>query len=163
MPRNQAKSSIAIANLKVGRIEHQASNTVQEGQVIGTSPQAGATPAVNTPVTIIVSTGPPPVKVPDVTSETAGQAKAQLEGAPGQFTVTTTLEITTSAAPGTVIGQSPVGGSSVKPGSTINLVVAKAPATVAVPNVVGSKRGAAEAMRGAAGSPATVQRLSATT
>ena len=163
---NQAKSSIAIANLKVGRIEHQASNTVQEGQVIGTSPQAGATPAVNTPVTIIVSTGPPPVRVPDVTSETAGQAKAQLEGAPGQFTVTTTLEITTSAAPGTVIGQSPVGGSSVKPGSTINLVVAKAPAapaTVAVPNVVGSKRGAAEAMLGASGFPATVQSMDVTT
>jgi eukaryotic-like serine/threonine-protein kinase len=160
---NQAKSSIAIANLKVGRIEHQASNTVQDGQVIGTSPQAGATPAVDTPVTIIVSTGPPPVKVPDVTSETAGQAKAQLEGAPGQFTVTTTLEITTSAAPGTVIGQSPVGGSSVNPGSTINLVVAKAPATVAVPNVIGSKRGAAEAVLGAAGFPATVQRMDVTT
>ena len=93
---NQAKSAIQIANLKVGRIEQQSSTTVQEGQVIGTSPQAGATPGVNTPVTIIVSTGPPPVKVPDVTSETVGQAKAQLQAAPGQFTVTTTEQVSTT-------------------------------------------------------------------
>ena len=155
---NQAKSAIQIANLKVGRIEHQSNTTVNAGQVIGTSPQAGANPGVNTPVTIIVSTGPPPVKVPDVTSETVAQAKSSLEGPPGQFTVTTTSEISTTTTPGTVISQSPVGGSSVKPGTTVNLIVAKAPPTVAVPNVVGKKRGAAEAMLGAASFPATVQR-----
>ncbi len=154
----QAKSSIQIANLKVGRIERQSSTTVAVGQVIGTSPLAGATPGVNTPVTIIVSTGPPPVKVPDVTSETVAQAKSTLEGPPGQFTVTTTAEITTSATAGTVISQTPVGGSSVKPGTTVNLVVAKAPPTMAVPNVVGKKRGPAEATLGASGFPATVQR-----
>ncbi len=154
----QAKSSIQIANLKVGRIEHQSSTSVAAGQVIGTSPLAGATPGVNTPVTIIVSTGPPPVKVPDVTSETVAQAKSTLEGPPGQFTVTTISEITTSVTPGTVISQSPVGGSSVKPGTTVNLVVAKAPPTVAVPSVVGMKRGPAEATLGASGFPASVQR-----
>ena len=57
-----------------------------------------------------------------------------------------------------MISQSPVGGSSVKPGTTVNLVVAKAPPTVAVPNVVGKKRGPAEATLGASGFPATVQR-----
>jgi serine/threonine-protein kinase len=159
----QAKSSIQMANLKVGRVEYQASTTVQQGQVIGTSPQAGQTPAVDTPVTIFVSTGPPPVRVPDVTGEAFDQAKAQLEGQPGQFTVTETLEVSTTIAPGTVISQSPVGGSSVKPGSTIDLVVAKAPPTVAVPNVVGDKRGAAEAALGAAGFPASVQRTDVTT
>ncbi len=155
---SQAKSSIQIANLKVGRIVHQPSGTVAAGRVIGTSPLAGATPGVNTPVTIIVSTGPPPVKVPDVTSETVAQAKATLQGPPGQFNPTVTTEITTSATAGTVISQSPVGGSSVKPGTTVNLVVAKAPPTVAVPDVVGKKRGPAEATLGASGFPATVQR-----
>ncbi|MGH2885066.1 MAG: PASTA domain-containing protein, partial [Solirubrobacteraceae bacterium] len=159
----QAKSAIQIANLKVGRVEHQSSTTVHEGQVIGTSPPAGATPGVNTPVTIIVSTGPPPVAVPDVTSETVGQAKAQLQSPPGQFVVTTTEQVSTTVAPGTVISQSPVGGSSLKPGSAIDLIVAKAPPTFAVPNVVGSKRGAAEATLGASGFPATVQRMDVTT
>jgi serine/threonine-protein kinase len=160
---NQAKSSLQIANLKVGRIQHQSSTTAAEGLVIGTSPPAGANPGVNTPVTIILSTGPPPVDVPDVTSESVGQAKAQLEGPPGQFTVATTDQISTTIAPGTVISQSPVGGTSEKPGTTISLVIAKAPPTIAVPSVVGKRRGAAEAALGAQGFPANVQRMDVTT
>ncbi len=112
----QAKSSIEIANLKVGKVVKQSSTTVANGQVIGTSPQAGSNPAVNTPVTIFVSTGPPPVNVPDVTSESVAQAKATLEAPPRDFGVTTTYEVSTTSAPGTVISQSPAGGESVKPG-----------------------------------------------
>ncbi len=62
-----------------------------------------------------------------------------------------------------MISQSPVGGSSVKPGSTIDLVVAKASPTVAVPNVVGSKRGPAEATLGAAASRRLSRRMDVTT
>jgi len=154
---SQAKSAIQIANLKVGRVIYQSSTSVASGRVIQTTPAAGENPAVNSQVTIFVSTGPPPVRVPDVTSETVSQAKAQLEGSPGNFNVTTTDEVTTSQAPNTVISQNPVGGTSEKPGATIDLVVAKAPPTIAVPNVVGSKRGKAEATLGAAGFPAIVQ------
>src|SRR5262249_20172868 len=46
--------------------------------------------------------------------------------------------------------------------STIALVVAKAPATVAVPNVVGKTTGAANATLGAAGFPATQQQQTVT-
>jgi eukaryotic-like serine/threonine-protein kinase len=159
----QAKSAIETANLRVGRIEHQSSNTVPDGQVIGTSPPAGANPAVNTPVTIIVSIGPPPVNVPDVTSDTVGQAKATLEAPPRNFNVITTTEITTTSPAGTVIGQTPAGGESVQPGTTISLVVAKAPPTIAVPSVVGQKRGPAEATLGASGFPASVQTQDVTT
>ncbi len=81
----QAKSAIEIANLKVGRVIYQSSTTIASGRVIETTPAAGDNPAVNSPVTIFVSTGPPPVRVPDVTGETVGQAKAQLEGPPGNF------------------------------------------------------------------------------
>ncbi|HUA04421.1 MAG TPA: Stk1 family PASTA domain-containing Ser/Thr kinase [Solirubrobacteraceae bacterium] len=154
---SQAKSAIEIANLKVGRVIQQPNTTIAAGRVIQTTPAAGDNPAVNSEVTIFVSTGPPPVRVPDVTSETFSQAKQQLEGAPGNFTVTETQQVSNTVAPGTVISQSPVGGTSEKPGATINLVVAKASPTVAVPNVVGSKRGKAEATLGAAGFPAVVQ------
>jgi beta-lactam-binding protein with PASTA domain len=154
----QARASLAIANLKAGPVVRQPNNQFAAGQVIDTSPSAGTNPPVGTRVTIFVSSGPAAVKVPDVTSETLSQAKATLEGPPGNFTVTSTDQVSSTAAPGTVISQSPSGGSSEKPGSTITLVVAKAPPTPTVPNVVGQTRGAAEATLGSQGFPATVQR-----
>jgi eukaryotic-like serine/threonine-protein kinase len=151
----QAKSSIQIANLKVGKVVHQTSTQYAKGLVIDTSPSAGQQPQVGTRVTIFVSSGPPSVQVPDVTGEDAGQAKSTLQSR--GFNVTATSAVSTSATPGTVISQSPAGGRSAATGSTVSLVVAKAPPTVAVPDVVGQTRGAAEARLGAAGFPATVQ------
>jgi serine/threonine-protein kinase len=156
----QAKSSIQIANLKVGKVVHQTSTQYAKGQVIDTSPQAGQQPPVGTHVTIFVSSGPPSVQVPDVTTEDVGQAKSTLQSR--GFNVTTTSEVSTTAAPGIVLSQSPVGGHSAASGSTVNLVVAKAPPTVAVPNVVGKTHGAANAMLGAVGFPAAPQQQTVT-
>jgi eukaryotic-like serine/threonine-protein kinase len=152
---SQARSSIEIANLTVGKVVHESSTQFASGRVIDTSPTAGTSVTVGSAVTLIVSNGPPSVQVPDVTSEDSGQAKATLQGR--GFNVTTTEEISTSAAPGTVLSQDPVGGRSAPSGSTVTLVVAKAPPTVAVPNVVGKTTGAANASLGAAGFPATQQ------
>jgi eukaryotic-like serine/threonine-protein kinase len=151
----QAKSSIQIANLRVGRIVHQTSTQYAKGQVIDTSPTAGQQPPVGTRVTIFVSSGPPAVQVPDVTGEDEGQAKSTLQSR--GFNVNAVSQVSTSATPGTVLSQNPAGGKSAATGATVTLVVAKAPPTVAVPNVVGKTRGAAEASLGAAGFPATVQ------
>ena len=156
----QAKSSIQIANLKVGKIVHESSAQYEKGQVVDTSPAAGATPPVGTKVTIFVSSGPPSVQVPDVTTEDAGQAKSTLQSR--GFNVTTTSQVSTTATPGTVLSQSPAGGKSAATGSTVTLVVAKAPPTVAVPNVVGKTSGSAKATLGAAGFPATVQQQTVT-
>jgi len=153
----QAKSSLQIAGLKVGKVVHQSSNQYNTGQVIDTSPTAGAQPPIGTPVTLFVSSGPAAVHVPDVTSETVGQAKADLEAAPGQFNPAVTYQVSSTATAGTVISQSPIGGSLEAPGSTVTIDVAKAPPTPTVPNVVGQKRGTAEAMLGSQGFPATVQ------
>jgi beta-lactam-binding protein with PASTA domain len=156
----QAKSSIQIANLKVGRVVHQTNPQYASGTVIDTSPAAGATPPVSTPVTIFVSSGPPAVPVPDVTNEDAGQAKATLQSR--GFNVATTSQVSTTATPNTVLSQNPAGGKSAASGSTVTLVVAKAPPTVAVPTVTGKTTGAAEAALGAAGFPATVQQQTVT-
>jgi eukaryotic-like serine/threonine-protein kinase len=151
----QARSAIQVAGLKPGKVIHQTNSQYAKGQVIGTDPTAGATPQAGSQVTIFVSSGPPPVQVPDVTGENVETARSTLQGR--NFNVTTTSQVSTTASPGTVLSQSPSGGKSEPNGSTVALVVAKAPATVAVPNVVGKKMGAAEATLGAAGFPATVQ------
>jgi eukaryotic-like serine/threonine-protein kinase len=157
----QAKSSIQIANLKVGKVVHQASTQYAKGLVIDTSPTAGQQPSVGTRVTIFVSSGPPSVQVPDVTGEDVGQAKSTLQSR-GFNVAVPTSQVTTTATPGTVLSQSPAGGRSVASGSTVSLVVAKAPPTVAVPNVVGKSHGAANAMLGAVGFPATPQQQTVT-
>jgi serine/threonine-protein kinase len=156
----QAKSSIELAGLKVGSVVRQPSSTFKSGQVVDTSPAAGASPLVGTRVTIFVSSGPPPVQVPDVTSEDVGQAKATLQSR--GFNVRTVDQVSSTATPGTVLSQSPTGGGSAPNGSTVTLTVAKAPPTVAVPDVVGKTTGAAEAALGAASFPATVQQQTVT-
>jgi eukaryotic-like serine/threonine-protein kinase len=153
---SQARSSIEAANLKVGQVMQQSSTTVATGHVISTQPAAGATPTAGSAVEIFVSTGPPQVPVPDVTSEDAGQAKANLQNQ--GFTVgTITEQISTTATPNTVISQTPSGGTLAPSGTTVDLVVAQQSPTVAVPNVVGQMRGAAEATLGSKNFPAGVQ------
>jgi eukaryotic-like serine/threonine-protein kinase len=156
----QARSSIEIANLTVGKVVHEANTQFASGRVIDTSPSAGTSVTVGSAVTLIVSSGPPSVQVPDVTSEDAGQAKATLQSR--GFNVTTTSQVSSTATPNTVLTQDPVGGKSAPSGSTVALVVAKAPPTVAVPNVVGKTTGAANAALGAAGFPATQQQQTVT-
>jgi eukaryotic-like serine/threonine-protein kinase len=158
----QARSALMIEHLVPGRVVHQSSSQYAAGQVTNTNPPAGATPPVGTKVTIFVSSGPAAVKVPDVTTETIGQAKADLYTQPGQFNVNTIEEVSSTATPGTVISQDPLGGSLEPPGSTITLTVAKAPPTPTVPNVVGQKFGPAEATLGSQGFPATVQQQTVT-
>ena len=156
----QAKTNIESQSLKVGSVQHQSSTAFAAGRVIDSSPSAGTSVPVGSKVTLIVSTGPPAVQVPDVTSEDVGQAKATLEGR--GFNVRTTDEVTSAAAPGTVISQDPGGGALVPNGSDVTLVVAKAPPTVAVPNVVGKTTGAADAALGAAGFPAVASQQTVT-
>ena len=65
------------------------------------------------------------------------------------FVVTTTNQTTTSAPAGNVVDQTPAGNTSVAAGSTVSLVVAKAPTTAEVPDVTGdTAQGAINAAQG---------------
>jgi beta-lactam-binding protein with PASTA domain len=128
----------------------EASPTVAAGKVIGTEPTAGTLAVFGSPVTLFVSSGPAPVKVPDLTGETLEEAAATLEGeglAVGQVT----KRVSSSQAPGTVLSQSPQRGRKLPAGSKVNLVVARAPKEASVPNVVGMSEAAASAALGREG------------
>jgi serine/threonine-protein kinase len=75
------------------------------------------------------------VAVPNVIGEDVASARSQLNNA--GFVVATTNQTTTSAPDGNVVDQSPAGNTKVAAGSTVNLVVAKAPTTAQVPDVTG--------------------------
>jgi serine/threonine-protein kinase len=104
-----AASAIARAGLRVNPVQKQApSDTVPEGTVIGTDPAAHELLARDTEVTIIVSTGPQLVDVPNVVGMLRADAEAALTG------VGLSVRVSFASAPppqqGTVISQSPTTG-----------------------------------------------------
>jgi len=127
----------------------QSSATVAEGRVIETNPAAGTDVKLGSPVTVFVSSGPEPVRVPDVKGQSLTAAEGELTSA-GLRVGTVTKRATTSVPPETVLTQTPAAAKSVKPGSTVDLVVAEAPKEVSVPSVVGETQAAAgAALKGA--------------
>jgi beta-lactam-binding protein with PASTA domain/predicted Ser/Thr protein kinase len=144
----------AVAKLrKAGfkpRATKETSSTVAAGRVISTNPSAGIEEQLGSGVTVVVSSGPAPVKVPDVVGQSLSAAEATLTNA-GLALGTVTKRTSTTEAPGTVLSQSPATGTSVKAESKVDLTVAQAPKEVAVPNVVGQSQTLALVALGQAG------------
>jgi serine/threonine-protein kinase len=160
-PLKNADNLIKRAGLKVGNVHHQNSTTIPSGDVVNTSPNAGASVPVGTSVEIFLSSGKPLVKVPDVTGQSQSSAKSTL-GAAG-FQVNTTKQTSSTATAGTVISQNPAGGTPEPSGSTVSLVIAKAPPTANVPNVVNQpQQTATGALRGAGFKVTVSKQLSST-
>jgi serine/threonine-protein kinase len=157
---NQAKQQLRAAGLKLGPIRHETSSTTSAGDVVDTSPTAGASVPVGSAITLFVSTGVPKVTVPDVTGESEAQAKSDLHAA--GFEVTSASQTTSSGTPGTVISQTPTGNTQAPAGTTVTIVVAKAPNTVKVPDVKGQTAAAAQSALQAAGFTVTQQPKSVT-
>ena len=154
----EATSKLSQAGFKP-TTRSEPSSTVASGVVIGTNPPAGTLTQVGSPVTLLVSSGPAPVKVPDVTGQLLAAAEATLTNA--GLTIGTITQKTSTEPAGTVLSQSPATGSSVHTGDTINLTVAQASKEVAVPNIIGKS----EALAGAALGEASLkpQTVTATT
>ncbi len=147
-------ASAAVAKLRAAgfrpRIKKQASTTVPAGTVLGTEPPAFTDTQVGTPVTVIVSSGPAPVAVPDVTGQSLSAAEAALVNA-GLALGSLTQRTSQTQAAGTVLLQSPATNTMVHTGSKVDLTVAQAPKEAAVPEVVGQSEALAASALGQAG------------
>jgi beta-lactam-binding protein with PASTA domain len=137
-----AGSMLAVAQLATGTVTQQCDNTVAAGLVISQSP-AAATPVIpNSPVNLVISTGPCPVNVPNVVGQTQAGAGAALTAA-GLTVGTVTQQCDNTVAAGLVISQNPLAGSPAPPGSPVDFVTSTGPCPVNVPNVVGLTQTAA--------------------
>src|SRR5271166_497797 len=112
----------------------QPSSTVAPGRVIGTEPPAGTELQLGSGVKVIVSSGPAPVRVPDVIGQSLTAAEATLTNVELAVGTVTQLESGTQS-PDTVLSQSPAPGAALHAGERINLTVAQAPKEVTVPKV----------------------------
>jgi serine/threonine-protein kinase len=155
LPVNEAKKRIKTAGLRVGRIVSESSETVPAGNVISTDPTSGQNPAVGTSVTLNVSTGKPKVGVPNVVGQSQDSATSALQKA--GFNVNTTTQESTTVAAGHVISQDPGANAVEVTGSSVTIVVAKAPPKVNVPDVTGGSPSAAESTLTGKGFKVTTQ------
>jgi eukaryotic-like serine/threonine-protein kinase len=126
-----AQQEIAQAHLRSTVVE-QPSSTVAKGVVINSNPAQGNNVPANTLVTLFVSKGAAPVTVPNVEGKQENQAQTTLEN--DGFTVTVQTDATSTQPSGTVVNQSPVGGTSVPPGSKVTIFVSGG---TSVPQVTG--------------------------
>jgi serine/threonine-protein kinase len=100
-------------------------------------------------VTLVVSRGPQKVAVPDVVGKNRDDAQRAIEAAGLQATFTDREDATKD--PGTVLETSPTAGTRIPKGGTVDLVVAKAPPKIAVPDVIDKPYADAKATLLAAG------------
>ncbi len=92
------------------------SSSIPSGQVIGTSPDPSAGPAAfGSTVTVSVSLGPQPVKVPNLTGDSVPEATAALQK------VGLTLGNVYGPAKGSVFHTTPDTGTSVPPGTSVTI------------------------------------------
>jgi tRNA A-37 threonylcarbamoyl transferase component Bud32 len=133
LTRTQAAARLDGADLDA-RFTQEASGTVSTGRVIRSDPAAGGRALRGHAVTVVLSTGPPPVPVPTVTGRPADDAQAAVRQAGLQPTLTE--QHSTEVEAGVVISQQPAGGSA-RPGSVVSIVVSSGPAVVEVPSVRG--------------------------
>jgi serine/threonine-protein kinase len=137
-----AKAALQQAGLTVGNQLQQGDPTVPAGSVIGSSPGAGSQVAPNTSVDLLVSTGPQPVDLPDVTGESVDQATADLQAKGFQVKLDPNQVFSDQDA-GTVAAQNPAAGQS-QQGVTVTLTISKGQQQVDVPDVTGLSEKAAK-------------------
>jgi beta-lactam-binding protein with PASTA domain len=126
MTREAADSALAAADLRTGTVTEQFSETVPAGTVISQNPAAGTRVRRGSAVDLAVSKGPERVSVPDVVGMTEAAAEAALTTA--RLTVgNVTQEYHETVPAGTVISQNPAAGTSVAPGTAVDLVVSQGP------------------------------------
>jgi serine/threonine-protein kinase len=150
-PVATAQAQIRAAHLR-STVVDQASSSVNKGLVISSNPPQGNTVAANTLVTLYVSTGAAPVAVPNVVGQQENQAQSTLQ-AKG-FQVSVKSDATSTQPTGTVVAQSPSGGTAA-PGSTVTITVSGG--AVTVPSVIGDSQATANQILTQAGFPVSVQ------
>jgi serine/threonine-protein kinase len=145
-PQAQAVRQIKAAHL-VPDVQHDSSDKYKKGLVISQSPNAGSHLEKGGTVTIVVSTGPPPVDVPDVKGQQWPQAQRTLLKA-GLKPVEVSVP---GQKKGEVSATDPPAGKSVPKGTKVRVNVMSGPATAQVPNVFGLSINAASDKLHAAG------------
>ena len=133
MTRAAADQALTSKGFKPNFVE-QSSETIAKGTVVSWQPTGSQ--AKGAVITVIVSSGPPVVAVPDVAGLTFEEASKALTEA--GFQVVRKDDYSDEVPDvGKVVSTSPSAGSSAAKGAKVTVLVSKGPKTVVVPDVRG--------------------------
>jgi serine/threonine-protein kinase len=122
----------------------QQSNAAPPGTVFDSTPKPGTLAPVGSKVTILVSSGPAPVAVPQVQNLTVDDATNQLEASGFTHLNTPIEENSTSIPAGQVTRTDPPAGKVVPLDTRITIYISRGAPTVSLPSVIGETQAKAK-------------------
>lgn len=128
---DDAQDALKGGSLGFGKAIEKYHEEVPAGTVLGSIPAAGTTLRPDSAVDVVVSRGPKPIKVPDVTGKDADRAVQALEKR--DLVVDRSDEFSDDVPEGDVISQSPTSGTLFR-GDRVELVVSSGPELVEIPS-----------------------------
>jgi beta-lactam-binding protein with PASTA domain len=131
-----ARTRIEDQGFTVGLIEYSLTEDVDEDIVIRQTPTGGTQAPPDTPVDLLVSSGPFSITVPDVAGGTVDNAILELTRA-GFENVETQEEFSPDVEIDIVISTNPAAGQSIPRGATVIVIVSLGTEPVEVPDLTG--------------------------
>lgn len=131
-----ATAALRPDHLSIRVVGHRSSLTVPAGSVLRQSPARGVSVKEGSSVQVVLSSGPPPVTVPSLSSVKGGCAQATSVLAAAHLQANCVQQSSTSVASGAVISWSPQGHAPY--GSSVNVVVSSGPPLETIPSLTGS-------------------------
>ncbi len=122
LTQQQAQLLLEKVGLTMGDVTLHES-PLPRGEVLETTPVAGTMAVLPSIVTMLVSSGPTTVVLPDLVGQPFAQARSTIEQL-GLHAGAVMVDSASADPEGTIMAQSPVGGSTVQAGSGVALTVA---------------------------------------
>jgi len=137
----EAKEALKKSKFEAGEEKSEASDTVAEGRVIRTDPEAGSSRKEGTKVNLIVSSGKQSFQLSNYVGRKYTDVVAELkEKKVPENLIKMEEEESSESEPGIILRQSPAAGTTydLSKASTITLTVAKKVTSVSMPSYIGS-------------------------
>ncbi|WEV58455.1 PASTA domain-containing protein [Bifidobacterium sp. ESL0728] len=135
-------SQAGFTNIVHETSKDEYSEDLPEGAAKSVSPKPGTTIAHNSKVTLVLSKGPMPVSMPDVTGRTKDDAQAAFDDA--KLKPNYSEAFSDSVPSGSIVSTSVKAGTQLHWGDKVDVVVSKGPETVTVPDVRGKNENDAQ-------------------
>jgi beta-lactam-binding protein with PASTA domain len=133
-PLEEARRLLERAGLEVSAVRERFDGRVRAGAVIARRPDDAHLP-MGSAVTLVVSKGPAPVPIPDVSGMAEDKAVAKLDA--DGFEVLVEQTFSARVDRGAAIGTDPRAGTEVQPGEQVVLTVSLGPERFPCPEFVG--------------------------